>query len=75
MKPWYNPSPFCDRVTKAILAVYDNADFSEKEALNRLTSPLMMCCKNGGQMSRKNGAGSHRENRNCIGAGQPKTVE
>ena len=53
MKPQYNPSPFCDRVTKAILAVYDNVDFSEKEALNRLINPLMMCCKNGGQMSRK----------------------
>jgi len=50
MKPDYSPSPFCKRVNKAILAVYDNADWREKEALNKLTNPLMMKCN---QMSRE----------------------
>jgi hypothetical protein len=54
MKPDYNPSPFCRRVTNVILAVYDNADWREKEALNKLTKPLMMKIKESkNQMSRE----------------------
>lgn len=54
MKPSYNPSPFCERVTRAILAAYDNSDVTEKDALNKLTNPLMMWCKSkNGQMSRE----------------------
>jgi len=45
MKPAYHPTHYSKRITEAILSVYDNADFDDKQKINKLTNPLMDHCK------------------------------
>ena len=44
MKPKYNPTHGSKIITAAILDVYDNADFADKQKLDKLTKPLMKRC-------------------------------
>jgi len=42
---YYSITPDSRLITKAILSAYDNADFLEKQAMNKLTDPLMNAVK------------------------------
>ena len=41
----YAPTDDHKCITSAILSVYDDADFTDKRILNKITSPVMNHCK------------------------------